>query len=100
MRLSKLREIVPAAVCMAILLWQLFLPGFIGLANNRDFAKVAGRLCIGRPDVPSSYFAYFHADYTRDAHYCWDSQIATSELLLAGTASSLEKNIGDRFRFD
>jgi hypothetical protein len=99
-RSIKPREILPAAACVAILLWQLFLPGFIGLANNRDFAKVAGRLCIGRADVLSSYFDYFYADYTREAHYCWDSQIPTSELVLAGTASSIEKKIGDRLRFD
>jgi hypothetical protein len=100
MRLSKPREIVPLAACVAILLWQLFLPGFIGLANNRDFAKVAGRLCIGQADVLSSYFVYFHPVYARDTRYCWDSQIPTLELVLAGAASSMEKKIGDRSHFD
>jgi hypothetical protein len=99
-RLPGSRQIVPLAAVVAVLLWQLFLPGFIGLANNRDFAKVAGRLCIGRPDVQSSYFVYFHPDYARDARYCWDSQIPTSELVLAGAASSIEKKVGDRSRFD
>jgi hypothetical protein len=99
-RLPGPRQIVPLAALVAILLWRLFLPGFIGLANNRDFAKVAGRLCIGRPDVPSSYFVYFHPDYTRDARYCWDSHIPTSELALAGAASFIEKKIGERSRFD
>jgi hypothetical protein len=45
-------------------------------------------------------FVYFHPDYSRDARYCWDSQIPTSELVLAGAASSVEKKVGDRSRFD
>ena len=45
-------EILMLAVCIVVLAWQLFLPGFIGLADNRDFAKVAGRLCLGLTGWP------------------------------------------------
>ena len=31
------------AVCLAV---QLLLPGFIGIANNGDFGKVYGWLCL------------------------------------------------------
>ncbi len=94
------REILGVAACAAILLWQLFLPGFIGLADNRDFAKVAGRLCIGRVDELASYYVYFHADYDRDPRYCWESGIPTSQVLLAQTASWLQQRVGDPKRFD
>lgn len=96
------REIPLLAACVVILLWQLFLPGFIGLADNRDFAKVAGRLCIGRADVDDAgaYFVYFYPDYRRSQHYCWESGIPTSQLLLAGAASWLQGHIGNPQRFD
>jgi hypothetical protein len=94
------REIVPLLACGVILSWQLFLPGFIGLANNRDFAKVAGRLCIGRVDTPSSYYVYFHPDFERAPRYCWDSQIPSSEAVLAHAASFVEKHLADPARFD
>lgn len=97
---KRIREVVPAAACSAILLWQLFLPGFIGLANNRDFAKVMGRLCIGRPDVLSSYYAYFHPGYDRAQRYCWDSHIPASELAPARAASWIEQRFGDPAHFD
>ena len=76
------------------------MPGFIGLANNRDFAKVAGRLCIGRVDEPSSYYAYFHPDYERAQRYCWESGVPTSQLALAWTASWIQQRLSDPTRFD
>jgi hypothetical protein len=94
------REIALVVVCAAILAWQLFLPGFIGLADNRDFAKVAGRLCIGRPDGPTAYYAYFHPDFERARRYCWESGVPTSELALARAASWMEQRAGDPERFD
>lgn len=94
------REIAGLAICAAILLWQLFLPGFIGIANNRDFARVAGRLCIGRADVLSSYYVYFHPDYDRAQRYCWNSQLPTSEQGLADVASFFEKHLADPAHFD
>jgi hypothetical protein len=94
------REILGLAACAAILLWQLFLPGFVGLADNRDFAKVAGRVCIGRVDELASYYVYFHADYDRDPRYCWDSGIPTSQLFLAQIASSVQRHVGDPRLFD
>ena len=94
------RETALVVVCAAILAWQLFLPGFIGLADNRDFAKVAGRLCIGRPDGPTAYYAYFHPDFERAQRYCWESGVPTSELALARAASWMEQRAGDPARFD
>jgi hypothetical protein len=96
------REILLLAACVVILLWQLFWPGFIGLADNRDFAKVSGRLCIGRADVADAgaYFAYFYPDYERSQHYCWESGVPTSQLLLASAASWIQEHAGNPQRFD
>ena len=75
---------------------------FIGLADNRDFAKVAGRLCIGRAAVTESgaYYAYFYPGYVRSQIYCWDSTIPTSELLLAGASSLVQQRLGEPTSFD
>ena len=94
------REVAAASACAAILLWQVLLPGFIGLANNRDFAKVAGRFCIGRVDRPSAYYLYFYSDYERTSRYCWDSQISTSEIVPAAAANSIEQRLADPSHFD
>ena len=96
------REISLLAAGAAILLWQLFLPGFIGVADNRDFAKVAGHLCIGRAEVTdtSAYFIYFYPHYQRSPHYCWESEVPTSEVWLAGTASWVQAHLGNAERFD
>src|SRR5580698_11509044 len=94
------REILLTGLCAAILAWQLFFPGYIGLADNRDFAKVAGRLCLGRPDGPTAYYAYFHPDFERAQRYCWESGVPTSELALARAASWTEQRMGDPARFD
>ena len=90
------------AGCVGVLLWQLFLPHFVGLADNRDFAKVAGRLCIGRAAVTDAgaYYAYFYPGYARSQIYCWDSAIPTSELLLAETSSWVQQRAGDPKSFD
>ncbi|MGH9647165.1 MAG: hypothetical protein ACRD4E_10145, partial [Bryobacteraceae bacterium] len=91
------REIVLLVACVVILVWQVFLPGFIGLADNRDFAKVAGHLCIGRADVydANAFFSYFYSDYQRSPQYCWESGIPTSQTLLAGAASWVQEHTGN-----
>src|SRR6185437_12820904 len=96
------REIALLAACVVILLWQLFLPGYIGLADNRDFAKVAGRLCIGRAGLydADAYFSYFYSDYRRSPDYCWESGVPTSQLLLTRVASWVQVHAGNPQRFD
>ena len=44
-----------------LLAWQLLVPGFIGLASNGDFQKIAGRLSIGGADNGADSFLYFEA---------------------------------------
>jgi hypothetical protein len=40
------------------------------MANNGDFPKVAGRLCIGDADKGADNFVYFKSDYLRDPRFC------------------------------
>jgi hypothetical protein len=91
---------VSLAIFAGILLWQLFLPGFIGIANNGDFAKVSGHLCIGPPDRGAGDFVFFVSSYVRNVESCWNSGLLSSELALAWIASALEQVAGPRDRFD
>src|SRR5579864_2953505 len=77
-------------VCAAILAWQLFLPGFIGMANNADFGKVAGPLCIEGADRGADNFLFFQAEYLRGPTHCYRPGIPTSEIALAWLASTVQ----------
>ncbi|MGE5646025.1 MAG: hypothetical protein ACM336_09565 [Acidobacteriota bacterium] len=77
-----------AAVFLAIVSLQLFIPPYIGLADNGDFPKIAGRLSLGPAD-PGSRFDYFNADYIRSPRFRWQSDLRSSELWPAKLASYL-----------
>ena len=94
------QEVLFLLLCAAILALQLFLPGFIGMANNGDFPKVAGRLCLGSADRETENFVYFQPDYLRGPTHCYDPHIPSSEIAPAWLASSLEQAAGDPGRFD
>ncbi len=94
------REAALVVVCAGVLASQLLLPGFIGMADNGDFPKIAGRLSLGPADSRAQKFAYFESDYVRDRRYHWDSRLPSSEMIPAKVASAVEKAIGDRRRFD
>ncbi len=87
-------------LCAVILLFALFVPGFIGMANNGDFPKVAGPLCMGGADNGADNFVYFEPDYLRGPKYCYDPKMPSSEIAVAWLASSLERIAGDPRRFD
>jgi hypothetical protein len=94
------REYVIMAAAAALLAWQLLLPGFIGLADNGDFGKVAGRLCIGGPDSGADNFVFFRSQYVRGPGSCYNSRIPTSELTVAWVASAIELRLSDSRQFD
>jgi len=85
-------------LCAGILAWKLFLPGFIGMADNGDFGKVAGPLCLasGEPEPEN----FFHCLYVRSKANCFNAHVPTSELAIAWLASSAERTRGDPARFD
>ena len=71
-----------------LLAWQLFLPGFIGIADTGDFARVAGWLCLAPRGAPS-HFTFFQPEYTWSAHNFWDSPYSSSETALGWLAIQL-----------
>ncbi len=83
-----------------LLMWQILLPGFIGLANNGDFPKVAGPLSLGAADHYADSFLFFEPDYVRSPGMFWDSGLKSSEHLLAAIAARAELKFGDPHTFD
>ena len=85
-------------LCAGILAWKLLLPGFIGMADNGDFGKVAGRLCLASAEPERADF--FHSLYSRSQTNCLQTHVVSSESALAGLAGILERTLGDPTRFD
>jgi hypothetical protein len=77
---------------------QTFIPPYIGIADNGDFAKITGRLSLGPTDTDYR-FKYFNADYVRSARNYWVSPVRSSELWPATLASYLShtQKEGDLF---
>ena len=98
--LPRPREALFLVLCAAILVRQLFMPGFIGMANNGDFPKVAGPLCLAGADRETEKVIYFQADYLRGPAYCYNPHIPSSEIVPASIASSLERMFSDKTHFD
>ena len=88
------QEILLVAVCGAICGFQLFVPPYIGLANNGDFAKVFGRFACAPPDGTARNFRYFVSDYEFNPKYLWESEVQSSENMLAGIPILLAKASG------
>jgi hypothetical protein len=94
------QEAVLLSLCAAILAWQLLLPGFIGMANNNDFAKVAGPLSLEGVDHGADNFVFFQSDYLRGPRHYFNPRIPSSEIPLAWLASSVQQMLADPVRFD
>ncbi|MGA3043290.1 MAG: hypothetical protein ABSF54_21145 [Bryobacteraceae bacterium] len=87
-------------LCAAILAWQLLLPGFIGMADNGDFAKVCGRFCLLGADRETEKFIYFQPEYLRGPPFCYNSHIPTSEFVPARLAATWVRGLGNKTYFD
>jgi hypothetical protein len=94
------QEIIFLLLCAMLLVWQLFLPGFIGMANNGDYPKVLGPLCIGGADNYADNFLFFQSDYVRDPKFCWDPHIPSSENAVARLAASIQHAVQGGPHFD
>jgi hypothetical protein len=86
-------------ICIAILSAQLFVPPFIGLADNGDFPKVTGRLSLGPRDSGEN-FIHFVSDYLRSPRYYWKSETLSTELPLAWLATRLSRATKEGDAFD
>ena len=65
-------------LCVAILAWKLLLPGFIGMADNGDFGKVAGSLCLSSAEPERDNF--FQPLYVRAQANCYHANLPSSEI--------------------
>ena len=88
------------SLCAAVLAWQLFLPGFVGMADNGDFGKLAGPFCLGTADTGPADWVFFQPEYLRGSRFCYDPHLPMSEKALVWVASTVEQRLGDPLRFD
>jgi hypothetical protein len=94
-------ESAAGIIFSALLAWQLFLPGFIGLANNGDFGKITGWLGLApTKGWDASYFAYFEPDYTWSERNFASRGFVSSEIPLAGLGQRLANATHEGAHFD
>ena len=75
------------AAVAAITLWQVLVPPYVGLADNSDFGKIAGRFSLRPPGgIFEHHFVYVVGKYVYDPKIYWNSGILSSELVPAGVA--------------
>ena len=84
------------AACLAV---QVLLPGFIGIANNGDFGKVYGWLCLAPRGVETN-FTHFQPDYIWSARNYWNSPYHSSESALAWLATRCARATHEGAAFD
>src|SRR5579862_5432603 len=84
--------------CLAILVAQLFIPPYIGMADNGDFSKVTMRFSL-KPTEEYYKYDYVNTDYVKSPRYFWVSPLFSTEIWPATLAVYLKgvKNDGDTF---
>jgi hypothetical protein len=92
------REILAMLAALGLLIWQVLLPGFIGLANNGDFPKIAGRLSLSPAGGDGDNFVYFEPNYLRAPRFYWNAELPSSELAVAWVASKAAAKTQERLR--
>ncbi len=85
------------ATAALVLIWQLFVPPIVGVADNGDFGKMIARYNLGHY-TPS--WGYLGARYDFDGHYHYDSGFASSELLPIRIALAVNRLISKDGAFD
>lgn len=89
-------------VAAALVVWQLFFPPIIGLADQGDFLKLLGPLGYAPvPKGPEHKYSYVTRRYVEDPSYRTPRfEQLTSEIILARTAVALHNLFADRRAFD
>lgn len=94
-------KVLLGTLFLIVLSVQLFLPPIIGLADNGDFWRVTGGLCLVPVEFPNytSEYNYFISRWRHDQTRCAHSSVPTSEKALAFTAWSVSRwfTAGDTF---
>src|ERR1700728_3931007 len=92
MRTGRSLFIAVMAAAGAILVYQLFIPPIVGLADQGDFIRTIGRFGYGPRHHGSLEYAYVEPEYIPDPHYrdrYWEQ--ANSEYLFVAAALLLNK---------
>src|SRR5881296_2122588 len=69
------------ATAAAILVFQLFLPPVVGLANNGDWGRLIGEYNLGTP--PGEVFQFAATKLVFDDAFHWESGFYSSERIFA-----------------
>jgi hypothetical protein len=84
-------EAAMVAIIAAILVYQLFVPPSIGLADNGDFSRIMG--AVGLEYTASNrddrHFNYFVPTYKFESSAEWDTLVSTSENVLVLCAMAI-----------
>jgi hypothetical protein len=92
--------ILYVTVVAVLLGWQIFLPPFVGLADNGDFAKIAGHYDLGTEDSARNEYIYFVSDYKFAPKFHWNSRIVSSEHMFTFPAAKLSRIFLSAASFD
>lgn len=67
------------ALVLLLVVWQLFVPPVLSVANDHDFEKILGPLCLGPvPTYQTPYFDYTVLRYAYDADSCIEWPMRTT----------------------
>jgi len=67
------------ALVLALLVWQLFVPPALSVANDHDFEKILGHECLGPADTAKTpYFDYTVLHFVKDPDYCIEWPMRTT----------------------
>ena len=70
------------AVVSLFVALQIFVPPFVGLANNGDYGRVISRFAFAPANGWGDEFIFFVADYQFDPRNYWNAAVPTVEVLL------------------
>jgi hypothetical protein len=83
------------------MVWQLFVPPVLSVANDHDFEKILGALCLAAaPTSKTPYFDYTVLRYTYDADSCVDWPMRTTNHVAFRIGLWLDHAIFSKTDFD
>jgi len=95
-------EAIAVAIVAAILVYQLFIPPSIGMADNGDFSRIMGAVGLeySTDNLADRHFNYFVPKYKFGSSGEWDALDWTSENLLVLGAMAVNRLGGKTGMFD
>lgn len=94
-------EVLLLLLFAGIVWYQLFIPPFIGMADNADFKRVTGMFCLGPRDSTYHYYGFFVSALVFAPKFCYyTDQVPSSEWLFTYVAVKLHRLAGGGQNFD